>query len=80
MHSTKELRSMKNKMTIHNKLNFFLITSSLMFLSACGIRGELKTPPPIWNNTSLVFELKETDNKFIFDTTKDKTKLTQSIS
>jgi hypothetical protein len=51
-----------------------------MFLSACGIRGELKTPPPIWNNTSLIFELKETDNKFIFDTTKDKTKLTQSIS
>ena len=67
-------------MTIHHKLNFFLITSSLMFLSACGIRGELKTPPPIWNNTSLVFELKETDNKSIFDATKDKTKPTQSNS
>lgn len=71
---------MKNKMTIHHKLNFFLITSSLMFLSACGIRGELKTPPPIWNNTSLVFEFKETDNKSIFDTTKDSTKPIQSNS
>ena len=67
-------------MTIHNKLNFFLITSSLMFLSACGIRGELKTPPPIWNNTSLVFEFKETDNESIFDTTKDSTKPIQSNS
>lgn len=80
MYSTKELRPMKNKMTIHHKLNFFLITSSLMFLSACGIRGELKTPPPIWNNTSLVFEFKETDNKSIFDATKDSTKPIQSNS
>jgi hypothetical protein len=51
-----------------------------MFLSACGIRGELKTPPPIWNNTSLVFEFKETDNKSIFDATKDSTKPIQSNS
>lgn len=71
---------MKNKMTIHYKLNFFLITGSLMFLSACGIRGELKTPPPMWNNTSLIFEFKETDNKSIFDATKDKTKPIQSNS
>ena len=67
-------------MTIHYKLNFFLITSSLIFLSACGIRGELKTPPPIWNNTSLVFEFKETDNESIFDATKDSTKPIQSNS
>jgi len=67
-------------MTIHHKLNFFLITSSLMFLSACGIRGELKTPPPIWNNASMIFEFKETDNKFIFDTTNDSTKPIQSNS
>ena len=51
-----------------------------MFLSACGIRGELKTPPPIWNNTSLVFEFKETDNKSIFDAIKDSTKPIQSNS
>jgi len=35
----------------HKRLLPFAITAALL-LSACGIKGELETPPPIWGEKS----------------------------
>ncbi len=63
----------------YRKSNFFLILNTLILLSACGIRGELKTPPPLWNNTSFELEHLTNGNEIFQATVKNKIIIQKNI-